>query len=256
MGWYYVITQEIREAFEGKDADVFAVINGFSQEGQGYFYGSLAQLSKFCGIKSKTTTQKILKSLIERGALVKEEEIRNGVKYCTYSVTKNWYTISETDTGISKIDMGGMPEIDTNNKYRKENINIPPYISKDIYSPNEKNSAKKRNPKEKKEYAEGVRLTEEEYGRLCQEYGRERADAAISYLSSYKIEKDYKTKDDNLTLRRWVFKAVDRDSMEIQKAGGTKKRSRLDDLQDTFDQIDRMFDGAQFTEDGKFIDEQ
>lgn len=248
MGWYYVITQEIREAFEGKEADVFAVINGFSQEGQGYFYGSLAQLSQFCGIKSKTTTQKILKSLQTKGYIVKEEEIRNGVKYCTYRVAKNWYTISETDTGIS--------EIGTNNKYRKENINIPPYISKDIYSPNEKKSAKKRNPKEKKEYAEGVRLTEEEYGRLCREYGRERADAAISYLSSYKIEKDYKTKDDNLTLRRWVFKAVDRDSIEIQKAGGTKKRSRLNDLQDTFDQIDKMFDGAQFTEDGKFIDEQ
>jgi len=248
MGWYYVITQEIREAFEGKEADVFAVINGFSQEGQGYFYGSLAQLSQFCGIKSKTTTQKILKSLQTKGYIVKEEEIRNGVKYCNYRVAKNWYTISETDTGIS--------EIGTNNKYRKENINIPPYISKDIYSPNEKKSAKKRNPKEKKEYAEGVRLTEEEYGRLCREYGRERADAAISYLSSYKIEKDYKTKDDNLTLRRWVFKAVDRDSIEIQKAGGTKKRSRLDDLQDTFDQIDKMFDGAQFTEDGKFIDEQ
>lgn len=248
MGWYYVITQEIREAFEGKEADVFAVINGFSQEGQGYFYGSLAQLSQFCGIKSKTTTQKILKSLQTKGYIVKEEEIRNGVKYCNYRVAKNWYTISETDTGIS--------EIGTNNKYRKENINIPPYISKDIYSPNEKKSAKKRNPKEKKEYAEGVRLTEEEYGRLCREYGRERADAAISYLSSYKIEKDYKTKDDNLTLRRWVFKAVDRDSIEIQKAGGTKKRSRLNDLQDTFDQIDKMFDGAQFTEDGKFIDEQ
>ena len=89
MGWYYVITQEIREAFEGKEADVFAVINGFSQEGQGYFYGSLAQLSQFCGIKSKTTTQKILKSLQTKGYIVKEEEIRNGVKYCTYRVAKN-----------------------------------------------------------------------------------------------------------------------------------------------------------------------
>ena len=60
MGWYYVITQEIRESFEGKEADVFAVINGFSQEGQGCFYGSLSLLSQFCGIKSKTTTQRII----------------------------------------------------------------------------------------------------------------------------------------------------------------------------------------------------
>lgn len=114
MGWYYVITQEIRESFEGKEADVFAVINGFSQEGQGCFYGSLSLLSQFCGIKSKTTTQKILKNLVEKGAIVKGEDLHNGVKFCTYKVNKNWY-------GIPKNDMGGISEIDTNNK---EYINI------------------------------------------------------------------------------------------------------------------------------------
>ena len=114
MGWYYVITQEIRESFEGKEADVFAVINGFSQEGQGCFYGSLSLLSQFCGIKSKTTTQKILKSLVEKGAIVKGEDLHNGVKFCTYKVNKNWY-------GISKIDMGGVSETDIN---KKENGNI------------------------------------------------------------------------------------------------------------------------------------
>lgn len=114
MGWYYVITQEIRESFEGKEADVFAVINGFSQEGQGCFYGSLSLLSQFCGIKSKTTTQRILKSLVAKGAIVKTDELHNGVKFCTYKVNKNWY-------GISKIDMGGVSEIDTN---KKEDINI------------------------------------------------------------------------------------------------------------------------------------
>ncbi len=115
MGWYYVITQEIRESFEGKEADVFAVINGFSQEGQGCFYGSLSLLSQFCGIKSKTTTQRILKSLVAKGAIVKTDELHNGVKFCTYKVNKNWY-------GISKIDMGGVLEIDTNKK-ESENIN-------------------------------------------------------------------------------------------------------------------------------------
>ena len=116
MGWYYVITQEIRESFDGKEADVFAVINGFSQEGQGCFYGSLSLLSQFCGIKSKTTTQRILKSLVAKGAIVKTDELHNGVKFCTYKINKNWY-------GISKIDMGGVSEIDTNKK-EYENINI------------------------------------------------------------------------------------------------------------------------------------
>ena len=115
MGWYYVITQEIREAFEGKEADVFAVINGYSQEGQGCYFGSLALLSDYCGIKSKTTTQKILKSLVAKGAILKVEELRNGVKFCSYRVNNNWQ-------GMSKIDTGGIAEIDTNNK-REININ-------------------------------------------------------------------------------------------------------------------------------------
>lgn len=115
MGWYYVITQEIREAFEGKEADVFAVINGYSQEGQGCYFGSLALLSDYCGIKSKTTTQKILKSLVAKGAILKVEELRNGVKFCSYRVNNNWQ-------GMSKIDTGGIAEIDTNNK-RDININ-------------------------------------------------------------------------------------------------------------------------------------
>lgn len=114
MGWFYVITQEIRESFDGKEADVFAVINGFSQEGQGCFYGSLSLLSQFCGIRSKTTTQRILKNLIAKGAIVKTDELHNGVKFCTYKVNKKWY-------GMSKIDMGDVSIIDTNNK---EDINI------------------------------------------------------------------------------------------------------------------------------------
>ena len=114
MGWFYVITQEIRESFDGKEADVFAVINGFSQEGQGCFYGSLSLLSQFCGIRSKTTTQRILKNLVAQGAIVKTDELHNGVKFCTYKVNKNWY-------GMSKIDMGSISIIDTNNK---EDINI------------------------------------------------------------------------------------------------------------------------------------
>lgn len=69
-------------------------------------YGSLSKLSSFCGIKSKTTTQNILKSLVEKGAIIKVEEYHNGVKSCNYSVNPNWHGISKFDMGISKIDMG------------------------------------------------------------------------------------------------------------------------------------------------------
>lgn len=57
-------------------------------------------------------------------------------------------------------------------------------------------------------YAENVQLTESEYQRLVEEYGKELTDRSVEYLSSYKVEKSYKTKSDNLTIRRWVIDAA------------------------------------------------
>ncbi len=52
-----------------------------------------------------------------------------------------------------------------------------------------------------------VLLTDTEYQKLIEEFGKTGV-AAIEFLSSYKSEKDYKTKNDNLTIRRWVIDAV------------------------------------------------
>lgn len=60
----------------------------------------------------------------------------------------------------------------------------------------------------KRAYAENVQLTESEYQRLVDEYGKELTDRSVEYLSSYKVEKSYKTKSDNLTIRRWVIDAA------------------------------------------------
>lgn len=68
-------------------------------------------------------------------------------------------------------------------------------------------------PKEPKETKKiygtysNIKLTEKEIGRLYDEYGQTNTVKAIEYLSAYKVEKGYKNKDDNLTLRRWVFDA-------------------------------------------------
>lgn len=63
----------------------------------------------------------------------------------------------------------------------------------------------------KKAYGENnnVKLTDDEYNRLCNDYGQEKTRKAIDFLDLYIEEKGYKTKSHNLTLRRWVFNAVD-----------------------------------------------
>lgn len=68
--------------------------------------------------------------------------------------------------------------------------------------------------KTKRVYGENgkVKLTDEEYQKLCEEYGDITANEAINYLDSYKIEKGYTTKSDYMTIRRWVVEAVNRNS--------------------------------------------
>ena len=52
-----------------------------------------------------------------------------------------------------------------------------------------------------------IKLTDKEYNRFIDEFGEANTKKLIEYLSAYKEEKNYKTKSDNLTIRRWVIKA-------------------------------------------------
>jgi hypothetical protein len=72
-----------------------------------------------------------------------------------------------------------------------------------------KNICKSYDSEEKKtKYRDNITLTETEYQKLCTEYGVTTAAGAIDYLASYKLEKNYTTKSDYLTIRRWVIDAV------------------------------------------------
>ena len=85
MGWYITIQQEMRDhlGLKGNELIVFAFINGYSQEGQGCYYGSLAYLQEVCGIASRQTAITTLKSLEQKGYISKTETVSNGVKYIT-----------------------------------------------------------------------------------------------------------------------------------------------------------------------------
>lgn len=81
------------------------------------------------------------------------------------------------------------------------------------YTPTEtkpKKTKKEKEPKHKYGTYNNIELTDAEMERLNNEYGKDKTNKAIEFLSGYKQEKGYKTKDDNLTLRRWVFDAVDK----------------------------------------------
>ena len=89
-------------------------------------------------------------------------------------------------------------------------------------------SAKQKTPAEpKKNYGEyqNVTLTDSEAQKLHEQFG-DNAAGMVEYLSAYKIEKNYKTKSDYLTIKRWVadayFKSL---NQNINGNNGTSNRS-------------------------------
>lgn len=77
----------------------YAVIFGFSQDGESTFKGSLAYLGRkmMC---SRSTVIRSLKEMTERGFLQKIEITRNGVKFCEYrAIVPNTGGVCETPGG-------------------------------------------------------------------------------------------------------------------------------------------------------------
>lgn len=104
MGWYITIQQEMRDVLglKGNELLVFAFIYGYSQEGLGCYYGSLAHLQEVCGIASRQTAIAVLKSLCEKGYIIKTEQLYP-VKMVSYSVCpKIGQVVQKMDIGCPK----------------------------------------------------------------------------------------------------------------------------------------------------------
>lgn len=120
---------------KGAALQVFAIIYGFSQDGEGSFTGSLQYLCDFTNT-TKHTVIKALKELTDSGYVIKTENYINGVQFNTYKVNAlvvqklHWGSAETAPGGSAKTALGGSAETAPNNIVldNKENI------SKDIVS--------------------------------------------------------------------------------------------------------------------------
>ena len=118
---------------KGAALQVFAIIYGFSQDGEGSFTGSLQYLCDFTNT-SKHTVIKALKELVDKNYVTKTENTINGVQFNTYKtnapvVQKLHYPSAETAPGGSaEVALGGSAETAPNNI----SLDNKEKISKDI----------------------------------------------------------------------------------------------------------------------------
>jgi len=98
---------------------------------------------------------------------------------------------------------------DNDNGYDNEN-NI--YI---LDTPNKPQENPKQTPKHIYGEYKHVRLSDNEYQKLCEEYGDIDTGRAIRYLDEYIEMKGYKAKSHYLCIRKWVFDAVKREKKPV-----------------------------------------
>lgn len=98
-----------RLKLKGTQLSAYAIIYGFTQDGQTEFAGSLQYLCDFTGVSSKTTMQKALKELVDKQLIIKKETTINGVLVNKYQVNINMLDSSLTrpDEGYNK-NCGGI----------------------------------------------------------------------------------------------------------------------------------------------------
>ena len=107
---------------------VYALINGFSKDGNHEFHGSVNYIREWTNI-TKNTVLSTLKSLVDDGLVEKREYIENNVKFCAYKTT-----------GAKNEPVVQLPLFDDGAKNEPNNINKGGEDSKEI---DEKSSIKK-----------------------------------------------------------------------------------------------------------------
>ena len=131
-GNYYVVQSFMVTSLrlKGLELACYAIIHGFSQDGNQWFNGSLQYLSDWTGA-SKQAVMTALRKMVEKGLLSKRESSVNGVKSVSYRSTY-LDTIQETCIGgmqetctpLSKKLDGGMQETCPNKIVDTINDNI------------------------------------------------------------------------------------------------------------------------------------
>lgn len=101
---------------KGNELLAFALIFGFSQDGETEFKGSLKYISTWLNC-SKSTTIRTIDALVEKELIVKRQEIINDVAFNRYSINESGMNrvVSKCDQGGVKMKPGGGVKMKPNN---------------------------------------------------------------------------------------------------------------------------------------------
>lgn len=191
----------------GNELITYAIIYGFSQDGETWFTGSASYIANWCGCKKQAALANLAK-LVEKGLIEKREHVANGVKLCDYRAvvagTENVYPVRKTYRGGTENVPGGGTE------------NVPHTI--DIDTIEDTIGGKPRKKDElKRKYGEyfNVILTDTDLSKLRKEFPDDWMER-IERLSEYIASTGKSYKNHLATIRAWARK--DAATAQVQAA--------------------------------------
>lgn len=121
----YIVIQDwmVSElGLKGNELLIYALIYGFSMDGESEFMGSISYLEKWTGV-ARNTVKTILKKLVEKHLVTKRDFSKDNTHRCAYKTTKQKEEEvgQKLPQGGAETAPGGGAEIDPNNT----NINNP-----------------------------------------------------------------------------------------------------------------------------------
>lgn len=197
---------------KGNELLVYAIIYGFSQDGETHFTGSLKYLADWTN-STKRGVMKNLQSLTEKGYIKKVDRFINGVKFCEYYATKFYTLVNNVTYPSEHSSIGGSEHSSTNNI----DINNIAY-----------------NIEKKKSRAHFVEPTLEEVKAYCEERNNGiDAQHFIDYYSArgWELSKGRKIRDWKACVRTWENNSYNRKpTKQAEKPQQKPKEINVDDF--------------------------
>lgn len=190
---------------------IYAVIYGFSQDGDSWFTGSRSYLAAWCQA-SKSTVSRNLDALCEDGLIERREHVTAGVLLVDYRAvrgTQNGKGCTQNEQGgVPKMGRGGVPKMSTHT------------IETDKLEANPK---KKIEARHKFGEYKNVLLSDTDLAKLKEEFPTD-WEERIENLSNYMESKGKTYKNHLATIRNWA--RCDRSKGGVSRK--TPNRSRFD----------------------------
>ena len=205
---------------KGNELLIYAIIWGFSQDGESEFTGSLQYLADWCNT-SKQTVISALQSLCEKRLILKNVEVKNNVKFCTY---KTLMVVKNLEQGIQNSLMGYSKNFNGGSQN-----SLPNNITNILDNNKTNNIVRPKKEKHKNGTYQNVLLTDKEFASLCEKLGPDKAKAVIDNFSELKEMKGYKYKNDYLAILRWGIEAYEKKNATSQNGGYVNNRRPASD---------------------------